>query len=128
MIEQYGPLALLMIAAAGFGLVLVVMSIVVPRILGTMRPNPIKATPFECGMEPVGSARTRFPVRYYLVAIVFVVFDLEAVFIYPWAVAYKDLVAQGQGAFVLTEMLVFMAVLAIGLGYLWRRGALDWET
>lgn len=126
MIEQYGPLALLLAAATGFGLVLVAMSAIAPRVLGTMRPNAVKASPFECGMEPVGSARTRFPVRYYLVALVFVVFDLEAVFIYPWAVAYRELAVE-NGAFVFGEMLVFMAVLAVGLGYLWRRGALDWE-
>ena len=127
MIDQYAPLALLLVAAGGFGLVLVLMSSIAPRVLGTMRPNAVKASPFECGMEPVGTARTRFPVRYYLVALVFVVFDLEAVFIYPWAVAYKDMVATGQGTFVLMEMMVFMLVLAVGLVYLWRRGALDWE-
>lgn len=127
MIEQYAPLALLLGVAAGFGLLLVVLSVVVPRLVGTMRPNPVKESPFECGMEPVGSARTRFPVRYYLVALVFVVFDLEAVFIYPWATAYRGQVAAGNGTFVLAEMMVFILVLAVGLGYLWRRGALDWE-
>ena len=121
--EQYGPVALLLGVSLGLGAVLLFLS----SALGPKRPNAIKLAPFECGMEPVGNARTRVPVRYYLIALVFVVFDLEAVFIYPWAVTFRDLMSVGLGAFAFWEMIAFMGVLLVGLFYLWRRGALDWE-
>src|SRR3954469_7882521 len=121
--EQYGPVALLLGLASALGIVLIVLS----SAFGPKRPNAIKDSVYECGVEPVGNARTRFPVRYYLVALVFVVFDLEAVFIYPWAVSFRSMAANGMGLFAFWEMITFMGVLVIGLVYLWRRGALDWE-
>jgi NADH-quinone oxidoreductase subunit A len=121
--EQYGPVALLLGIASGLGIVLVLLT----RAFGPKRPNAIKDSVYECGVEPVGNARTRFPVRYYLVALVFAVFDLEAVFIYPWAVSFRSMAANGMGLFAFWEMITFMGVLVIGLVYLWRRGALDWE-
>ena len=122
--QQYAPVALMLLVAVLFGIVLLVLS----GLLGPRRPTVTKVAPYECGMLPVGDARTRFPVRYYLVALVFVVFDLEAVFIYPWAVSFRQLNAEGLGVFAFFEMLVFMGVLLVGLVYLWKRGALDWET
>lgn len=123
MIDQYVPLALL------FGVVIVVAAVLVilAITLGPSRPTAAKVSAFECGVIPVGDARTRFPVRYYLVALVFVVFDLEAVFIYPWAVSLPEMRAAGLTTFWFVEMLVFMGVLLVGLVYLWKRGALDWE-
>lgn len=123
MIDQYVPLALL------FGVVVVVAAVLVllAITLGPSRPTAAKVSAFECGVIPVGDARTRFPVRYYLVALVFVVFDLEAVFIYPWAVSLPEMRALGLTTFWFVEMLVFMGVLFVGLVYLWKRGALDWE-
>ena len=121
--EQYGPVALLLGLASGLGVILLGLS----SAFGPRRANAIKSSVYECGVEPVGNARTRFPVRYYLVALVFVVFDLEAVFIYPWAVSFRQMVANGMGLFAFWEMLTFMGVLIVGLVYLWRRGALDWE-
>lgn len=121
--EQYGPVALLLGVAAFVGVAFLVLS----TAFGPKRPNAAKLSPYECGVEPVGNARTRFPVRYYLVALVFVVFDLEAVFVYPWAASFRDLKASGLGPLAFWEMVTFMAVLVIGLVYLWRRGALDWE-
>ena len=120
--NQYMPVALLLGVAVGMGAVMVLLS----QAFGPRRPGAVKDSPFECGMEPVGSARTRFPVRYYLIALVFVVFDLEAVFIYPWAASYLTL-KDSMGAFVFWEMLVFVGILLVGYVYLWRRGALDWE-
>jgi len=134
--DPYGPLALMLLVSALFGAVLLVAGGIFRRLLGiTPRPDPAKNSPYECGVLPVGDARTRFPVRYYLVALVFVVFDLEAVFVYPWAVSFRDAVRetglwQGThqaGMLAFGEMLLFMGVLAVGLIYLWRRGALDWE-
>lgn len=123
MIDQYVPLALL------FGVVVVVAAALVflATVLGPTRPTAAKVSAFECGVVPVGDARTRFPVRYYLVALVFVVFDLEAVFIYPWAVSLPEMRSLGMTTFWFVEMLVFMGVLFVGLVYLWKRGALDWE-
>ncbi len=121
--SQYGPLALLLGIASALGVVLLFLT----QALGPSRPSAAKSSTFECGMEPVGDARTRFPVRYYLVALVFVVFDLEAVFIYPWAISFRELNANGMGLFAFWEMITFMGVLVVGLVYLWRRGALDWE-
>jgi NADH-quinone oxidoreductase subunit A len=119
----YTPLAMLMAIAVGLAAFLLWLS----QAAGPKRPNDAKESPYECGVEPVGTARTRFPVRYYLVALVFVVFDLEAVFIYPWAVSYKDMIGAGRGALAFEEMLLFMGILAVGFVYLWRRGALDWD-
>ncbi len=121
--EQYGPLALLMAVAVGLGGVLLLVS----TAFGPKRPNPIKASPYECGVEPVGDARAKAPVRYYLVALIFVIFDLEAVFIYPWAVSFRGMAHEGLGLFAFLEMLVFLAVLAVGFVYLWSRRALEWE-
>lgn len=123
MVDQYVPLALLLAVVVGLTAILVILGIT----LGPSRPSEAKASPFECGMVPVGDARTRFPVRYYLVALVFVVFDLEAVFIYPWAISLPEMKAAGMTTFWFVEMVVFMGVLLVGLVYLWKRGALDWE-
>jgi NADH-quinone oxidoreductase subunit A len=131
--EQYGPLALLIGLSLGLGGVFLFLSSGGLSFLLSMgkgwgnRPDAIKSGTYECGVEPVGDARTRFPVRYYLVALVFVVFDLEAVFIYPWAVTFRDLKATGRGMLAFWEMAAFMGVLMVGLFYLWRRGALDWD-
>jgi len=84
-------------------------------------PNPIKLEPYECGVPGVGDARDRFHIRYYVLAMLYLVFDLEVVFLYPWAVQYDKL-----GLFGLMEMLVFVAILLIGYFYAWKKGALDW--
>ncbi|MBI5497469.1 MAG: NADH-quinone oxidoreductase subunit A [Deltaproteobacteria bacterium] len=90
--------------------------------IGPSKPSKVKGAPFECGTESVGTTRQRFSVRFYLVALLFIVFDIEVVFLYPWAVLYRQL-----GMFGLLEMVVFMAILAVGLAYVWRKGALEWE-
>lgn len=86
-----------------------------------LRPLPGQAEPYESGVWPVGSARERVPIRYYLIAMLFLLFDVEAVFLYPWAVTAREL-----GALGLVEMLTFLAVLGLGFGYAWKRGALEW--
>ncbi len=90
--------------------------------LAPSRPTKDKLDPYECGVEPLGVARERFSVRFYLVAIMFILFDIETVFLVPWAVLYKQL-----GIFGLVEIGIFFAVLGFGLAYLWKRGGLEWD-
>jgi NADH-quinone oxidoreductase subunit A len=103
------------------GLIVGVM-VTANRILGPRRPSPVKGEAFECGNPPSGSAWRRFSVRFYLTALLFLVVDVEIVFLYPWAVELREL---GMIGFV--EVLVFVAILGVGLIYAWQRGALDWE-
>jgi NADH-quinone oxidoreductase subunit A len=116
------PYAALLINAALCGIVATLL-LFLSRILGRRRGSQVKYEIFETGNPPIGSLRgTRFPVKFYLTAILFIIFDIEVVFMYPWAVAYREL-----GWFSLAEMAVFMAVLAVGLAYIWRVGALEWD-
>jgi NADH-quinone oxidoreductase subunit A len=96
--------------------------LVATTIIGPKKSFPEKMEPFECGERQLVSPRLRFSVKFYLVALFFVIFDIEAVFLYPWAVLFKDL-----GMFGFVEMMIFIAVLAVGLIYVWKRGALEWE-
>jgi len=95
-------------------------------VLGPKRRLPGKATPYECGVPTFGDARGKFSVRFYLVAILFVLFDIETVFLVPWAVTFRDLLPE-LGFFIVAEMFVFIGVLVAGLIYAWKRGALDWD-
>jgi NADH-quinone oxidoreductase subunit A len=113
-------LAVLM--AAGIGCVLVVTAVIGAKLLAPYSPNRGKATPYECGMLPIGRVRAQVHVRYYVYAILFLIFDVEAVFLFPWAVS---LVGVGEAA--LYSMLVFIAVLGAGLAYAWKKGALEWK-
>ena len=119
-LAPYGPLLVVLLVAGGLGALVSVMS----AILGPRRPSAIKSTIFEAGSEPSpGSARQRFAVKFYVVALLFIVFDVETVFLYPWAVNFKAL-----GWFGYTEMVVFAATLVVGLVYVWKKGAIDWES
>lgn len=118
MITQYLPL----LVTFGVALILAIIFMSLSRLLGPYRPNTTKLKPYESGMDPVGEARERFTVSFYLVAMLFIVFDLEVVFIYPWAVRFLEL---GLAQFI--EMIIFMVVLFIGLVYVLRKGALDWD-
>jgi NADH-quinone oxidoreductase subunit A len=91
-------------------------------LLAPRRPTPVKLSPFECGAPPLGSPHLRQPVKFYVIAVLFLLFDIETVFLFPWAVLYRRL-----GLFGLIEMGVFLAVLVFGLIYVWRKGALEWE-
>ncbi|MFN7132681.1 MAG: NADH-quinone oxidoreductase subunit A, partial [Myxococcales bacterium] len=116
-LAPYFPIVLVLGLAGLLGVVLTVASIV----LGPKTVTAIKSAPFECGSEPIGSARQRFAVKFYVVALLFIVFDVETVFLYPWAVNFRVL-----GWFGYVEMLVFAATLVVGLVYVWKKGALDW--
>jgi NADH-quinone oxidoreductase subunit A len=105
-----------------FAVALVAALLGLHALLGRGRPLPGKMEPYESGVWPIGSARERVPIRYYLIAMLFLLFDIEAIFLYPWAV-----VARGLGLFGLLEMLTFVGVLALGFVYAWRRRALEWQ-
>ena len=92
------------------------------RLLGPSKPTAIKSEAFECGNDPSGPGWGRFSIKFYLVAILFIVFDVEVVFMYPWAVIYREL-----GWFGFVEMMTFMAILLVGYAYAWRKGALEWR-
>ncbi|HMT38444.1 MAG: NADH-quinone oxidoreductase subunit A [Xanthomonadales bacterium] len=118
MLAEYLPTLLFLVVATGIGIAL----IIVGNLLGTKRPDAEKLSPYECGFNAFEDARMQFDVRYYLVAILFIVFDLEIAFVFPWALVFREL-----GVFGLVEMGVFLALLLIGFIYVWKRGALEWE-
>jgi NADH-quinone oxidoreductase subunit A len=118
MFEQYVPVLVLFCLAGG----VVVAMVLLGQLFGPKRPNPTKSQAFECGNSPSGSAWGRFSVKFYLTAILFIIFDVEVVFLYPWAVLFRRL-----GWFGFGEMIVFIAVLGVALLYVWRKGALEWD-
>jgi NADH-quinone oxidoreductase subunit A len=117
-LSQYLPLVVMLAVSGGFAALMLFLA----AVLGPKKLSAIKAAPFECGSDPVGNARQRFAVKFYVVAILFIVFDLETVFLYPWAVQFKAL-----GWFGFAEMALFAATLTVGLIYVWKKGALEWE-
>ena len=118
MLEQYFPILVFIIVGLGLGVVL----LSVGKLLSPNRPNPEKDSPYECGFEAFEDARMKFDVRYYLVAILFILFDLEIAFLFPWAVVLPDIGLEGFVA-----MMVFLAILVVGFAYEWKKGALEWE-
>ena len=114
---RYLPLLLHMLVAGIVASAIVTLS----WLLGKRRPTLAKMTPYECGMDPVGDARQRFSVKFYLVAMLFILFDVEAVFLYPWAVILRDLKMFG-----FWEMLVYISIVLVGFFYVWKKGVLDW--
>jgi len=118
MLRDYLPILILVLLAAGFAGANIILS----RLLGPRRPNPEKLSPYECGIVPVGTARQRFSVHFYLVAMLFIVFDMEIVFLFPWAVAFQQL-----GGLGLAAMGTFLLVLLVGYYYAWMKGGLEWD-
>lgn len=104
-----------------------VLLIVLSHFAGPRRPTAVKGSPYESGIPPLGGAHERFSVKFYLVGMLFIIFDIETVFLLPWAAIYKSGVANVSTGFLLVEMLVFLAILAIGYVYVWKRGALQWD-
>ena len=125
MLQDHLPLLITGLLAGGLGAVILLLS----AWLGPKRPSAVKSDAFECGNPSSGHARYRFAVKFYLVAILFLVFDIEAVFIYPWAVVFRA-ATKNEGALspglVVLEMVVFVAIILVGLAYAWRKGALEW--
>lgn len=117
MVEAYVPILLYVLVAIGFG----VVTLLIARLVFPQRASRVKLAPYECGIEPTTDARDRYSVRYYLVAMLFVIFDVETVFLYPWAVILDELAWFG-----LIEVVVFLIILVAGYFYAWREGALEW--
>ena len=117
-LDQYLPVLLFILVGVAVGVVPQVLG----RLLGPHRPDSEKNSPYECGFEAFEDARMKFDVRYYLVAILFILFDLEIAFLFPWAVALKDIGVVGFWA-----MMIFLGILVVGFVYEWKKGALDWE-
>jgi NADH-quinone oxidoreductase subunit A len=114
---SYVPILILGVVAVSFA----VFTLVVSNLLGRPRPNPLKSAVYECGVPAIGTARERFPIKFYLVCMLFILFDVDAAFLYPWALIFRQL-----GVFGLVEMAVFVFLLGGGFVYAWKVGALDW--
>ncbi len=118
MTNSYLPILVILLISAFIGLAIIVLS----TLLAGRNPTPIKLMPYECGMDPIGSARRRFSVRFFVMGMLFIVFDIELIFLFPWATIYDQLKMFG-----FAEMFVFVVVLLLGLVYVWKKGALEWE-
>jgi NADH-quinone oxidoreductase subunit A len=121
MLEPYAPLAILTL----FVIANAVLMLGVSHLLSSYRRTPVKVAPYESGMPVLGSARERFSVKFYLVAMLFIVFDIEVVFMIPWAAGLRQL--PGMGGLLILEMLVFVTILGVAYVYIWKRGALEWD-
>jgi NADH-quinone oxidoreductase subunit A len=118
MLTEFGRVLIFFIV----GTLFVAIGMLVAWLLRPHRPYPGKVTTYECGENPLGDTRVRFNIRFYVVALIFVIFDVEVVFLFPWAVVYKNL-----GWFAFVEMVVFLTILFVGYAYVWRKGDLDWD-
>jgi NADH-quinone oxidoreductase subunit A len=119
--DQFGPVLIFSLAGVVFG----VLMLAAAWFLRPHDPYDEKLTTYECGVDPLTESWAQFYIRYYLFALVFVVFDVETIYLYPWATVFRDLVGP-MGMFVFFEMLVFLVILVVGFGYAWRKGALEW--
>ena len=122
MLENYFPILMFIFVGIAVGVGPVLAGSVVSRLVGVHRPDPEKLSPYECGFEAFEDARMKFDVRYYLVAILFILFDLEIAFLFPWATVLNDIGFPG-----FLSMMVFLAILVVGFVYEWMKGALEWE-
>ncbi|HEY6806026.1 MAG TPA: NADH-quinone oxidoreductase subunit A [Pyrinomonadaceae bacterium] len=121
-LSDYLPILLMFIVAGGFA----VGNVLLSQFVGQRKSTRTKLMPYECGKDPVGSARERFSVKFYLIAMIFILFDIEVIFLVPWAVVYKRFAAAGNGTFVYAEMMVFIVLLLAGYIYVVKKGAFDW--
>jgi len=122
MIEQYIPLFLVIIVAAIFGIAVIFSS----KIFGPQRPTKEKLSTYESGMKPIGSTSERISIKYYLVAMLFIIFDIEVIFVYPWGVQFRKLFGE-YGIFAFIPMLIFLIVLELGYLYVYKKGGLKWD-
>jgi len=123
MLLEYWPIAVLIFLTFGLGVLVILLG----YVFGPHRPSARKLSPYESGMKPIGPGTRQMPVRFYLVAVLFILFDIEIVFLLPWAVIFKQFVDNGQGSFVLLEIAIFLVILLIGYVYAWAKGALEWD-
>ena len=118
MLDSYLPI----LAFVGLAMIVATVIVVGSRVFGQQKPSAVKLAPYECGMPLHGTARDQFSVKFYIIAMLFIVFDIEVVFLYPWAVMFKQL-----GVFGFYEMGIFVLILLVGYIYVWKKGALEWE-
>lgn len=118
MLQDYLPIAILVVLSTGLAVLIVILG----HLFGPRRPTNRKSSPYESGMQPIGPGTRRMPVRFYLIAVLFILFDIEVVFFLPWAVVFRQL-----GLFGLIEMFIFIMILLVGYVYVWKMGALEWE-
>ncbi len=118
LLDLYLPIAVLFGISLFIGLIVPILSL----SLGPKRPSTRKLTPYESGITPIGTAQRRFPVKFYLIAVLFILFDIEVIFLLPWAVTFREL-----GLFGLVEVFVFLLILLVGFAWIWKKGALEWE-
>lgn len=124
MLENYFPILVFVLVGLAIGVLPVLMG----WLLAPSRPDSEKLSPYECGFEAFEDARMKFDVRYYLIAIIFILFDLEIAFLFPWASVFKDIVASGSMKFFsFGEIAIFLTIILVGDAYAWAKGALDWE-
>jgi len=121
-LSDYLPILLMFIVAGGFA----VGNVLLSQFVGQRKRTTTKLMPYECGKDPVGSARERFSVKFYLIAMLFILFDIEVIFLVPWAVVYKRIAAGGAATFVYAEMMIFIVLLLAGYIYVVKKGAFDW--
>ena len=122
MLEGYFPILMFIFVGLAVGVVPLLLGGGLSRLLGVHRPDSEKLSPYECGFEAFEDARMKFDVRYYLIAILFIIFDLEIAFLFPWAVVLQEI-----GFFGFAAMMLFLAILVVGFIYEWKKGALEWE-
>ena len=120
---DYLPILLIFIVAGGFA----VGNVFISQFIGQRKRTKTKLMPYECGKDPVGSARERFSVKFYLIAMIFILFDIEVIFLVPWAVVFKSLASQGMRTLVYVEMMLFVVLLLVGYVYVLKKGAFEWS-
>jgi len=121
MLHDLMPILLLFAVSAILGVAILILT----NLFGPSRPNPVKLSTYESGKTPIGGPRVRFSIRFYIIAMLFVLFDIELVFFYPWAVVYRQYLS--LGSFIFWEMILFIGLLLVGYFYAWKKGALEWE-
>jgi len=125
LLNNYFPILVLLAVSVVVGVSIMLIARLITRYVVRPDAHARKVTVYESGVDPVGDARLRFSIKFYLVAMIFIIFDIEVVFFYPWAVVFRDMVR--ESAFILWEMLGFVGLLALGYVYVWRKGGLDWN-
>ncbi|MFB3042393.1 MAG: NADH-quinone oxidoreductase subunit A [Candidatus Poribacteria bacterium] len=123
MLRAYLPILLLVVVATGFA----VVNLALTHLLGPKKPTRSKLSVYESGVQPIGNARQRFTIKFDLIAMLFIIFDIEIVFLYPWAMVFKKFLQSESGLFILFEMLIFIGILFLGYIYAWKKGGLTWD-
>ena len=123
MLIEYLAIAILLVLTTGVA----VLAVSLGTLFGPKRETKRKSMPYESGMVPIGPGTRQMPIRFYLIAVLFILFDIEVIFLLPWAVSFRNFIDMGMGTFIFIEMLVFITILLVGYVYAWKKGAFEWE-